>query len=30
VQRIYDIIQAELSSPATSITYVSIPEEKHS
>ena len=30
VQRIYDIMQAELSSPATSITYVSIPEEKHS
>ncbi|PSM49763.1 hypothetical protein C7Y66_07250 [Chroococcidiopsis sp. CCALA 051] len=30
VQRIYDIIQAELSSPATSLTYVSIPEEKHS
>ncbi|MGL4620999.1 DUF4040 domain-containing protein [Chroococcidiopsis sp.] len=30
VQRIYDIMQAELSSPVTSLTYVSAPEEKHS
>jgi putative multicomponent Na+:H+ antiporter subunit B len=31
VQRIYDIIQNELSSPGTTLTYVSIPEpgEKH-
>jgi putative multicomponent Na+:H+ antiporter subunit B len=31
VQRLYEIMQAELSSPATSLTYVSAPdaEEKH-
>lgn len=29
VRRIYDIMQAELSSPAINLTYVSAPEEKH-
>jgi putative multicomponent Na+:H+ antiporter subunit B len=30
VRRIYDIMQTELSSPATNLTYVSATEEKHS
>lgn len=30
VRRIYEIVQAELASPATNLTCVSVPEEKHS